>query len=712
MINLKNPQLIQSLPIYLSYGATIFLSAFLLFLIQPLISKYILPWFGGTASVWTMTMLFFQTTLLLGYVYAHLISKYLRPRKQIILHLLLLFITLITLSILPKDSLKPQANDNPVLHILILLSLAVGLPAIILSATSPLIQNWFAKVKTKESPYQLYALSNAGSLLGLISFPFYLEPLLSIKTQSRLWSALFFIFVLLFIFSAAYLFRSSFGKKEDFKAELNADADPKPDLKKIFLWLAFSACASILLLAVTNKISQDISVVPIFWVVPLSLYLFSFIIPFGSQKFAKRFSKEFPYCLMCAAVIIVVFWLVMGIISVKLWQIVTLLFLLFFFSLVCNVELVKSKPGPQYLTIFYLMVALGGVLGASLTGLVAPLIFNSYAELPLILAICLALSLWLAWADKIRRLYLFFCQKRIIYRKIFYVGLILFAMYVFLTCLAIGLFFKNFYPISTLVASRNFYGTLRVKELKGANPDNNELVLISGGTIHGLQFTEMEKHKIPTTYYGKNSGLGFVFNYFSDKKLRVGAIGLGTGTLAAFGKKGDYIKFYEINPQVVDLNKKYFTFLKDSLADIEIVLGDGRLSLEREQPQNFDLIVVDVFTGDSIPIHFLTKEAFEIYLKHLTSDGLLAVDINNRYLDLRPVLFKLAKTFNLQVDEIRTSGNENEGTTLTSWVLLSRHNQFFDSPRIKNNENQEIVKVDNFKLWTDDYSNLFSVLKF
>ena len=710
-LNFKNLNLKNTPPIYLVYGAITFLSAFLLFLVQPLISKYILPWFGGTASVWTMAMLFFQTTLLLGYIYAHLISKYLSPKKQAVIHLSLLFVSLALLPILPGSSLKPGSNDNPILHIMILLSISVGLQAIILSATSPLIQTWIAKIKTEKSPYQLYALSNAGSLIALLGFPFLFEPLFSIRTQAIIWSVLFFVFVLFFVLGAFWFFKFSKSEKIISENFLSDESQLQKPAKKIIIWwLLLSASACTLLLAVTNKISQDISVVPLFWIVPLALYLLSFIIPFSSENFIKWFSKRLFHLVIVSAIIIFCSLVVFGALFFKYWQIFTLLLLLFLFSLICNTELARLKPIKQYLTSYYLLIALGGVFGAVFTGIIAPIIFNFYAELPLILLICLVLTLTIHLKNKIAAVFLL-ARQNLKARKYFLAASIIVIMYVVLVGSGVVVFFSNANPLSTIVALRNFYGTLRIREFKNEDLSQKKLLLISGGIIHGSQFMEEQKQKIATTYYGEKSGIGLVFKYFADKKIRVGAVGLGSGTIAVYGKKDDYIKFYEINPEVVALTNKYFTFLKDSQAKIEIELGDGRLSLERENPQNFDLIVVDAFTGDSIPIHLLTKEAFEIYLKNLKSDGVMAFDVSNRYLELNPVLYKLAANFKMHIANIFAPGSDAEGTTASSWVLLSRDARLFDSPLIKDNQVNEIVKIDNFKLWTDDYSNLFSVLR-
>jgi len=709
IISLKANNKRDNLLTYLAYGTTIFLSAFLLFLVQPLISKYILPWFGGTASVWTIVVLFFETTLLIGYLYAHLISRYLSLSKQAILHLILLFIIIALLPILPKASWAPQADDNPIIQILILLSVAVGLPAIILSATSPLLQNWLTKIRTKDSPYKLYALSNAGSLIALLGFPFFFEPHFPIQMQSKLWSILFIIYVILFIFCSLWFLKFRRLQTSLSNQQQSAEKNNKPLFKTIILWLALSTCTSVLLLAVTNKISQDIPVVPFLWVVPLSLYLISFIIVFSSDFISSWISKNI-FSLVLLALIMIFGSLDQNLKADKIWQISTYLILLFLFSLVCHNELAKIKPATPYLTFFYLLIACGGVLGGIFVGLLAPIFFNSYLELPIILIICSLITLW------------FFLKDREDWQKIFdmpifkkrkavFIMLILAVVYLYVFGTAVFYIYKMVAK-PNLASARNFYGVLHVKTAYESELNDYLTFLWSGDIIHGSQFKSLERSKIPTTYYGTESGLGLIFKAIPpDKKLRIGAIGLGAGTLATYGKAGDYIKFYEINPEVERLNRQFFSYLKDSLAQIEIKYGDARLSLAQEPEQNFDIMVIDAFTGDSIPIHLLTKEAFEIYLKNLKPDGILAVHISNKYLKLEPVLLKLSEYFKIPNVIIKAKGNIKNDTCDNRWVLLSSNSQLLQSPIIINNKSIDVVKADNFKLWTDDFSNLFSVLR-
>jgi len=657
-------------------------------------------------------MLFFQTTLLLGYLYAHFLSKKFKPAKQVIIHSSLLFITLVTLSILPDSSWKPNASDNPIFHIFILLSFVVGLPAIILSASSPLIQNWITNIKTKESPYYLYSLSNAGSLIALVGFPFLFENFFTIKTQFNLWSKLFFIFAFLFIFCAILLWKFKTKALTENKNINNPEKENRPKFRMYMFWFGLSTCTSILLLAVTNKISQDMSVVPFFWVIPLSLYLISFIIPFSSDSIVNWFIKNILYIILISFLFTCGFFIIVNFANFKVWQITAYLILLFLFSLACHVRLVKLKPDSLYLTNFYLMIAAGGVFGAILTVIVAPLVFKTYLELPLILLLCLLAVSPLFIKNK-KFLLDFFKRQNLRFKNPVFTIPILSVIYLIVSGISLLVISHKTFDVVFKEKLRNFYGTLKVSEGHDINPKGDMLFLISGDVIHGSQFEDASMQKFPTTYYSENSGIGLTFNYFAQKNIRVGAIGLGAGTIAAYGKKGDYFKFYEINPDVVYLTNKYFTFLKNSQAEVKIVLGDARLSLENENPQNFDLLVVDAFTGDSIPVHLLTKEAFEIYLKHLKPDGIIAFDISNRYLNLKPVILNLAKNFNMYNAGIYSTADEDMGITPASWILLSKDFQVMQWQGIKENRNNledEIAKLDQYKLWTDDYSNLFSVL--
>jgi len=707
--------------IYSIYGLTIFISAFLLFQIQPLISKYILPWFGGAASVWTICVIFFQTILLIGYLYAHLITKYFSNKKQIIIHTILLGIAIVSLPILPDSVWQPTAGANPAFHILLLLTVAIALPVFILSATSPLIQTWFSKVNPKKSPYKLYALSNAGSLIALLSFPFLFEPFLAINTQADLWANGFTVFVFLCALAAIFLWK--FSKANAFAVKDDETENIKPKQKTKLAWLGLSACASILFLAVTEKISQDISVIPFLWVVPLSLYLLTFIIAFAKKE-KKNWHKNslFIYILIIS---IISLFLFIGLGNIVM-QVFIYSLILFLFCLVCHNELVRLKPHVKHLTSFYLIIAIGGITGGVFVGIIAPLIFSTYLELPLILIVCSIITLLTVL--KARNFH--WNLKRIAPRTVQFSfaglnkqyqftgkvqNLIIIPLIIFMLLFGIGgmAYANNQNKLNVLERSRNFYGKLTVKKYYLEENNNEEIYhLLSGHILHGAQFASSNKTNIPITYYGDKSGIAALFNTLkNDENRRIGAIGLGVGTIAAYGKSGDYFKFYEINPEVERLAQKHFSFLADSRAEIEIVIGDARINMEKEEPQNFDIIVLDAFSSDSIPIHLLTKEAFEIYLKHTNPDGIIAVHISNRNINLKPVLMKVAQHFNFTAKIIEVDRDLKNYSLISTWVLLSADPEQLDSEEVKQKASTKKINIYNQRLWTDDYSNIFKILK-
>jgi len=703
--------------IYSVYGLTIFISAFLLFQIQPLISKHILPWFGGVASVWTICMLFFQAILFLGYLYAHLITKYLSNKKQITVHVALLIIAAISLSILPEAIWKPTVGDNPVFLILLLLSASVALPAIILSSTSPLLQSWFSKQNIEKSPYKLYAISNAGSLLALLSFPFLFEPLMPISAQANFWIVGFILFVVLCLFSGLFLFRK---KKIIVEKVISIRNTEKPTIKMKLYWLILATSTSILLLAVTEKISHDISVIPFLWVATLSLYLITFVIAFSRAENEKRRNNLFPNFLILCVICLFLFIGLNHLFS----HLITYLFILFLFCLACNHELVRLKPVSDYLTSFYLFIAAGGIAGGIFAGIIAPLIFNTYAELPLIIVVCVIITLIVilkeaSWHWKIVKtgsgqiqftLYKF--DKKFQFsgkpQNYIFVALIVFFS---IFCFGAMIYDNPQGDSKVLEKSRNFYGMLTVESFNSSGEGSPRRELISGNILHGSQLTEECKQKNPTSYYGHQSGVGLLLDRYQDKPKRVGIIGLGAGTIAAYGQSGDYFKFYEINPEVTNISKKYFTYVENSEATIDIAEGDARLSLERENFQNYNILIIDAFTNDSIPVHLLTKEAFDIYLKHLNNDGVIALNISSLYIDLTPVVLKLAEYNHLDAEIIASNGDIDQNTATALWILLSKNENLIKNLNNSSDDFAEKIDISAADLWTDDYSNIFKLLK-
>lgn len=684
------------------YATAIFLGAFLLFQIQPMVGKLILPWFGGTPAVWTTCMLFFEVLLLGGYLYAHWLTQVLSQRWQVMVHLLLLALALLALPMTLRINLRPVGGADPVPAILVLLAANVGLPYLVLSATSPLLQVWFGLARPGVSPYPLYALSNLGSLLALVSYPFVIEPALALRTQATLWAVGFAGFAVLCGYCAVrtwHLAPATAGAGGDGSPA----AEAPPGWAAMLLWLGLSACGSALLLAVTNQLCWDVAVVPFLWVLPLTLYLLTFILCFQS---ARWYVRPVVWPLLAVAVWCMT-WLWTKGVDAAIWkQVLGFCGGMFICCMACHGELVRLKPGPRYLTRFYLLVAAGGALGGVLVTLVAPRLFRSYFELHLAIWTCCALTLaafWLQWHPLRRRvpLWQFSGVLGLTMLPLAFLAQVLSAQAQ--RALADNLFLE-----------RNFYGVLRVREYEEMDPTAHYLSLQHGRISHGIQFTWEGKRRLPTTYYGEKSGIGLAIRQFPRKSpLRVGVVGLGTGTIAAYGTQGDTYRFYDINPLVASLATTVFHYLSDSPARCEIVLGDARLSLEREPPGQLDILALDAFTGDAIPVHLLTREAFAVYRKCLKPDGVLAVHVSNRYLRLEPVVLAAADDLGMRSVLIDSRASDDDTRVYTSdWVLVTNNHPFLALEAIRQAATPAGKLTRRRCLWTDDFSNIFQIVKY
>ncbi|HML76074.1 MAG TPA: fused MFS/spermidine synthase [Anaerohalosphaeraceae bacterium] len=675
-------------------AVTIFLGAFLLFQVQPLVGRFLLPWFGGSPEVWTTCMLFFQLFLLAGYGWAHLCIRFLTPRRQSLAQIGLLVIAAVTLSVVPADSLKPSPTDNPILKILLICAASVGLPYFLLSTTGPVLQSWFARLLPGQSPYRLYALSNAGSLLALVSFPFFFEPHFTRLAIGRFWSAGFLVYAGLYAAVAMIQWKSSPA------ATLASKSEPLKPAAKIsrslfWLWIALPACASVELLAVTTKITQDIAVIPFLWIAPLSLYLLSFIICFDHPRWYVR--PVFLILFMAG---------IIGVIIARNFEenlgvgtlIGLYLAMLFFCSMVCHGELFRLRPESSHLTAYYLAISAGGAIGGILVAVVAPLIFRVYHELHLGLLASAAVVMMAQQGLKSDQ------HKR---RRIWVTALVIVG--------AIGIVFqgrKSVKDQTAIVNARNFFGVLTVWEEAPQDPKLHKLLLQHGTTFHGLQFQAPAKKLLPTAYYSPTSGIGRLLDSMPKQDhRRIGIVGLGVGTIAIYGKPTDQICFYEINPEVERLARKYFTYLSASKANVQILLGDARLTLENQPPQQYDVLVLDAFSSDSVPVHLLTKEALEIYLKQLGDDGVLAFHISSNHLNLKKVVWRLAEEFQLHSAWIECDENPQSGTLSSDWILLSRNAAILDTPAIVEAANPPITDDSRVDLWTDDHMNLLQILK-
>lgn len=671
-----------------AYGTTIFLSAFLLFTIQPLIAKRILPWFGGATAVWATCMVFFQLLLLLGYMYVHVLTGFVKTWKtQAVIHFCLLAGALAFLPITARPPALADVSRAPALQVLLLLGRTLGVPFLVLSSTSPLVQVWYRNEKRDTSPYRLYALSNLGSMSALLLYPIVAEPLLRLGTQEWVWSVGFLIYSGV----SAYLLWRSKRFVPLSPIEQSRSTPEKLPMRRVVHWVCLSACASVLLLSTTTHLTINVAPIPMLWVLPLALYLLSFILCFDTRAWYRpRLFKPLALATMFGMVLLV---------SETFKQIATLgripLFLLALFSacMVLHGELSRLKPDPSHLTLFYLMIATGGALGGLAVGLVAPLVFNAHYELHLGI---IGLGILLAMAPRggpsgseprVRAL------AR--------------SCWIVLALTGVLALVQTFHAnASSVAATRNFYGALRVTD-EGFGPDRKR-VLLDGTITHGMEFLAPDRQLWPTTYFGPSTGIGLALRV-SQKQgpMKVGVIGLGAGTLAAYGRPGDVYRFYEINPQVLDVALNHFGFLRQSRARVEVVLGDARLSLDREPSQHYDVLILDAFSSDSIPMHLLTQEAAAIYLRHLKPGGLLCFHISNRYLDLIPVINSIKNRNSINGVELAGYSKDELGTSFARWVILS-DNYTHILPLTSIGEPLDGAPVNH---WTDDYSNLISSIR-
>jgi hypothetical protein len=780
-----------------AYALTIFTGAFLLFQVQPVIGKYILPWFGGGPGVWTTCMLFFQVVLLAGYAYAHFSSRLLRPRPQAFLHLLLLAAALAFLPITPGEVWKPGDSLHPVPRILALLAVNLGLPYFVLSSTGPLLQQWFSRAYPGRSPYRLYALSNAGSLLALLSYPFFFETHFTRKTQATLWACGLVAYAVFCGWCALKLFRGAAAPirgnpqpteqpQDNPVRSVRATFQASPTFQfSIFnfqfssslLWFLLPACASVLLLAITNKLCQDVAVIPFLWVLPLALYLLSFVICFDHPRWYARL----PFALALIACSGAICWALFQGTDLSLYKQITIYSAaLFVCCMMCHGELYRLKPAPEYLTSFYLAIAAGGALGGILVAVIAPLVFSGFYELHWGLVACGLLLLvvwmtenqhapsssgrtassqiapssqsswrWFACALTVLAVFGFdrllaefgsdtpgaqsvstyvsravlwvaavglsvswivrgnfksFQHWRIIACGWFSLGIVALAVTLWLQGREAG--------TEAIYRTRNFYGVLTIYDHERDKPKSHYLLLEHGRITHGLQFVAPDEARWPTSYYGEESGICCAFQALSPAPRKVGLVGLGTGTLTTYARTGDSFHIYEINPDVQRLARSPFTYLSNCLGQVEIALGDARLTLEREPSQHFDLLALDAFSSDAIPVHLLTKEAFSLYQRHLNPDGIIAVHVSNHYLDLVPVVLNLAREFNYRIVAIDYDEDEDRWWLYPStWLLLSRNQQILNSPAIRDSAYSLKTNAVHIPIWTDDFASLFQILK-
>jgi spermidine synthase len=702
------------------------LGAFLLFEVQLVLGKQLLPWFGGTSAVWTTCLLFFQAALLAGYAWAHLVVGRLSARRQRDAHLALLGMALALVAwralawpspITPGEWARPPSPEAPVREILGLLGSTVGLPFVVLAATSPLLQAWFARLRPGASPFWLFALSNAGSLAGLLSYPLLVEPLASIRAQGWLWSLAFAGYAV-GVASCAI----AAGAVAPAAAPVTPPAGPRVASLPValsrwrsVLWIALAFCPSVMLAAVTSHLTQEVAAVPLLWMLPLALYLLSFIVSFAWPAAAR---PAWRVALALAAALATV-----GLHGAQAWAATSRVSLwcaiLFVYGMAGHGELARLRPAPERLTGYYLAIATGGALGGLVNAVVAPLVFTGYWELHLgILAGPLAVIFASAIADPLppnggsspdsdgapRDDRAAAGARQI--RMAATVATVLLAV-----ALAVDVVGER---QGVEVATRGFYGVLRVVREEAGEPDEL-LKLLHGRICHGTQLTAADRRAEATTYFGPSSGVGLALRLHprrvAGRPMRVGVVGLGVGTLAAWSRPGDAFRFYELDPAVARLSagtEPVFTHLRDAAGEVSVALGDGRLVLEREPPQGFDVLVVDAFSSDAIPTHLLTREAFSAYLRHLAPGGVLAVHITNRYVDLKPVVRGAAITLGLEAEHVPSFEN---GTGWSSdWMLVARDRALLDDEVVSAATLPRLPRAEVLA-WTDDWSNLLRVLK-
>jgi hypothetical protein len=687
-----------------AFQLTIAIGAFLLFLVEPMAARFLLPWFGGSPSVWSTCLLFFQAALLAGYVYAHL-TRRLGPGRQARLHLVLLVVAIATLPIIPSPAWKPVDPSHPAGRILLLLTATVGLPYVLLAATAPMVQDWFARLaahdaesaRPRHAVYWLYALSNLGSLLGLLAYPTSIERLLSIRGQAWFWSGGFVFFCFVCAWAALQVWRLPAPAVT--AAELAHDEAPVRAADWA-MWLLLSLTGTGLLLAVTNELCQNVAVVPLLWIVPLTAYLLTFILCFSGMY------RRSVWMWMLIGALGYLSWLTRQSVTQPFaMQVGALLAVLFSGCMVCHGELVHIRPAPRHLTAFYLAIAGGGSVGGIAVALVAPMVFSRLWEFPIFTLLPLALLVVAIARDGESRLH----------RGWWRLG-----WTVIVAGLAVSTYELMRPPESDnsteIARTRNFYGVLTVLD---DDPDQEPVLrrLRNGTILHGAQFVDPAHKMDVTTYYGDGSGVEVAIDQHpkrdAKQRLRIGVIGLGAGTIAALGQAGDTVHFYEINPAAVDFAQHYFTFLSGSPAAVEITLGDARLSLERElrdpaKQHLYDVMAIDAFSGDAIPVHLLTREAFALYREALREDGVLAVHVSNHYLDLPPIVRGLAAEQGRKVAMIETMDDDSRALDSSTWMLVTGNEAMLENAKpyaTKPEPNERSL------VWTDAFSSLLQVLK-
>ncbi len=693
----------------LRFAFQIFLSAFLLFQIQPIVARFILPSFGGASNVWTICLVFFQVFLLIGYLYAYLLDRWLPPVKQALVHSALVAMAIVVF--LPIDFNIASDIDQHAPHrgIVLLLLASVGLPYALISSSGPLFQSWFRSRYPNNDTYRLYALSNVGSLLGLLSYPFLIEPLLTLGKQSLLWSIGFGIYFLWTLTCFWSLRRANPVEAQPDVPDSRSPLSATLSAKNIVSWIFLAGTATTLLLATTNKITMDVASIPFLWVLPLSLYLITFIISFDKPKWYDR-SIFIP--LLLAACLL---GLLMLQIELKLsiyFQIGSYLIIMFVGCMVCHGELYRLRPNALLLTRYYLFISFGGAIGGIFVALIAPLLFNDYFELHLSWVALLIVATLCVFPIS------YFRKNRL--NTAVQVSWVLCAVVYSFLLFTVAKSLRS----DVVYQVRGFYGVLKVSDTrlteKNTNGADRYLTLSHGSTQHGrLYFDNETPLFLPTAYYTHNSGVGMAISNHPQADqtgLDVGVVGMGVATISALCTQCKSISFYEIDPNILAVERDWFAnleMLNEHGVESNVYLGDGRQLLESQiangMDKQYDVLAIDAFSSDSIPVHLLTMEAFDIYTRQLRPNGVLAVHVSNRHLDLVNVVSSLASDSGYEAVYIDNTESQSELGVASHWVLMSNDKEFMASFDLSK-ENIEELAITGFT-WTDQYSNLFSVLR-
>ncbi|MGB6608570.1 MAG: fused MFS/spermidine synthase [Acidobacteriaceae bacterium] len=667
------------------YGAAIFLGALLLFAVEPMAAKQLLPALGGSSAVWITCLVFFQTALLLGYLNAHWLGRQ-SPRTTSVLHIVLLVLAVVALAFALQPDLS-NASEHPLTAIFRALTLTIGLPFLLLASTSPLLQLWLARQQRSDIPWKLFALSNAGSLLALVLYPTLIEPHLSLAVQRKAWGCGFGIYA---VFCAVIAWRAQQMEADGPRKPQSAAGVTRSSLRSKLLWFLLPAGAAMQLCAVTSHLSQNIAAIPLLWVLPLGIYLLTFIVAFESPGFYRRWLMVRLLALGLAALA----WMLSQTDATWPIQFSIGFFLveLFFACLFCHAETYALRPANRSeSTLFYLLIAAGGAAGTIFIGIGCPLLFDANYDVAIAFLATAALALVVTW------------QSGWAQRLLWSAGTALLLVLIIMLHIV--------YARSTLVEERNFYGALRVRESHVPPQAETVRTLLHGTIEHGTQWFAPQFRRNPTTYYATDSGVGLALRFCCDDRPRnIGVVGLGAGTLAAYGKPGDRMRFYEINPAIRPIAENLFTYLRESGAQISFADGDARISLTREAPQNFDVLVIDAFSGDAIPIHLLTTQAMGVYQRQLAPGGILAFHVSNQYLDLPPEIAALAAASGMESRVADTPPQEARGEYRATWVLVTNNAAFLAQPQVAAFA-QAMHPRPDLPAWTDDYSSLLPILQ-